>query len=70
MKGRLIHMDPAGESGSQAELAAIRPVLMTLAADAMIDPQMRARSADEHLLLRALIDQVPDLLFVKDTESR
>jgi diguanylate cyclase (GGDEF)-like protein/PAS domain S-box-containing protein len=33
-------------------------------------PRNHRRDADDHALLRALIDQVPDLLFVKDPESR
>jgi diguanylate cyclase (GGDEF)-like protein/PAS domain S-box-containing protein len=37
---------------------------------AMIDPYNRHGKSDEPPLVRALIDQVPDMLFVKDKESR
>jgi PAS domain S-box-containing protein len=63
-------MDAARDGGFQAELMASQPVLVKLAAAALVDPGMLAPGADERQLLRALIDQVPDLLFVKDYESR
>jgi diguanylate cyclase (GGDEF)-like protein/PAS domain S-box-containing protein len=63
-------MEVETDGDFQAELMASQPVMMARATAALVDTGMLAPGGDERLLLRALIDQVPDLLFVKDDESR
>jgi len=53
---------PVGDDGRRFVLAIIRDVTQRKRAE--------ERLAEEHNLLRTLIDNLPDFIFVKDTESR